>query len=26
MLRKISPLPPRRIRFDPAWLPAPGEM
>nr|WP_168845865.1 Crp/Fnr family transcriptional regulator [Sphingomonas sp. S2M10] len=25
-LRRISPLPPRRIRFDPAWLPAPGEM
>jgi len=25
-LRKISPVPPRRIRFDPAWLPAPGEM
>jgi CRP-like cAMP-binding protein len=25
-LRKLSPLPPRRIRFDPVWLPAPGEM
>jgi hypothetical protein len=25
-LRKISPVPPRRIRFDPAWLPGPGEM
>jgi CRP-like cAMP-binding protein len=25
-LRKISPVPPRRIRFDPVWLPAPGEM
>ncbi|SFJ86473.1 cAMP-binding domain of CRP or a regulatory subunit of cAMP-dependent protein kinases [Sphingomonas sp. NFR04] len=25
-LRKISPLPPRRIRFDPVWLPGPGEM
>ncbi|MHA6718490.1 Crp/Fnr family transcriptional regulator [Sphingomonas sp. RS6] len=22
-LRRLSPLPPRRIRFDPAWLPAP---
>lgn len=26
MLRRISPLPPRRVRFDPEWLPAPGEM
>jgi CRP/FNR family transcriptional regulator, anaerobic regulatory protein len=26
MLRKLSPLPPRRVRFNPAWLPAPGEM
>jgi len=25
-LRKISPVPPRHVRFDPAWLPAPGEM
>lgn len=25
-LRKLSPVPPRRIRFDPVWLPAPGEM
>ncbi|OAN66420.1 Crp/Fnr family transcriptional regulator [Sphingomonas sp. TDK1] len=25
-LRKISPLPPRRVRFDPVWLPGPGEM
>lgn len=25
-LRRLSPLPPRRIRFDPAWLPDPGEM
>lgn len=26
MLRRISPLPPRQVRFDPAWLPGPGEM
>jgi CRP-like cAMP-binding protein len=25
-LRKISPVPPRQIRFDPVWLPGPGEM
>lgn len=25
-LRRISPVPPRRIRFDPVWLPGPGEM
>ncbi|MET3724932.1 Crp/Fnr family transcriptional regulator [Sphingomonas trueperi] len=25
-LRKMSPVPPRHVRFDPAWLPAPGEM
>ncbi|WP_245824785.1 Crp/Fnr family transcriptional regulator [Sphingomonas azotifigens] len=26
LLRKLSPLPPRQVRFDPVWLPAPGEM
>lgn len=25
-LRRMSPVPPRKIRFDPAWMPAPGEM
>lgn len=25
-LRRISPVPPRKIRFDPAWMPDPGEM
>lgn len=25
-LRQISPLPPRRVRFDPPWLPDPGEL
>lgn len=25
-LRRISPVPPRKIRFDPVWMPAPDEM
>ncbi|WP_029622554.1 Crp/Fnr family transcriptional regulator [Sphingomonas elodea] len=25
-LHKISPVPPRKVRFDPVWLPVPGEM